>query len=70
MRTEYNIDGSVKRIVLSKRNLTALLEKLDWDSVRSIVAPDSHIIISAESDDIHYKDRDPGPMINAKGVIY
>ncbi len=48
-------------IVLSKRNLLTLLSKLEWpDSAKTIT--DGDIYVRAESDEIHYKDRDPGPM--------
>lgn len=55
------------RIVLSERNLRALLSKLTMpDSARTIskTADDDSlaIYVSAEPDDQHYQGRLPGPM--------
>ena len=31
---------------------------------------DFTLFVSAESDEIHYADRPPGPMLNARGEFY
>jgi hypothetical protein len=65
--------GSGFRVTLSKRNLLALLSKLDWpESKRTLVAgvtprddnPRGFMVaVSAESDEEHYRDRiAPGEM--------
>lgn len=47
---------------LSKRNLLALLAKLEiHGDPRSIVKGDGTVVI-AEPDEIHYRDYTPGPM--------
>lgn len=59
MRTERQ--GGRIRVVLSKRNLLVLLTKLDWDeSARTIINGD--VAVSAEPDEEHYKDHEPGEM--------
>jgi hypothetical protein len=74
MRIDLNEDGTLKAIVLSKRNLLALLEKLEWDSARTIICNDKgmEIPIKAEPDVIHYFGRaiPPGIMKNKDGNIY
>lgn len=64
MRLESNNNIPVL-IVLSRRNLQALLAKLDQpDSARTLLggADARGVIVRAEDDDEHYADRDPGPV--------
>lgn len=62
MRIETGDDGVVV-LTLSRRNLRALLSKLDWpESARTLVSPDRDFIVRAEEDDVHYAGRTPGPM--------
>lgn len=59
MRIEqYN---GLLRIVLSERNLRALLSKLALPDSACTIAKDG-IYVSAEPDDQHYVGRTPGPM--------
>lgn len=53
--------GTVPRIVLSERNLLALLAKLrEPDSARTLYG--CGVYVTAEVDDVHYVDRvPPGP---------
>ena len=54
----------VPTLELSKRNLQALLAKLDDpNSKRTIIDPDNQIAVKAVPDREHYADRDPGPML-------
>jgi len=49
-------------LVLSRRNLLTLLYKLTQpDSHRTLIKPGGRCVM-AEPDEIHYKDRKPGPM--------
>ncbi|MCA1841206.1 MAG: hypothetical protein LC723_12925 [Actinobacteria bacterium] len=53
--------GPITIIELTRRNLQALLAKLDQkSSVRTIYK--SKTLITAVEDDAHYADREPGPM--------
>lgn len=57
--------GADGRIILSRRNLLALLQKLDMPgSYRTIIAPESEgeFVVSAETDEEHYQGRTPGVM--------
>ena len=54
-------------VELTRRNLTALLAKLDGqpsDSMCTIVDPDRRIAVKAVEDSEHYADRAPGRMID------
>ena len=76
MRVEYN-DPETQlpfiRVVLSRRNLRALLAKLDIeDSKRALFTTDRHnrlVIVSAEDDDVHYVHREPGPLHPATEAV-
>ncbi|MBV8364846.1 MAG: hypothetical protein JO193_09805 [Candidatus Eremiobacteraeota bacterium] len=71
MRLE--VSGGTIHVTLSKRNLLALLEKLTWNSARTIrfQADEATLVVSAEPDELHYANRaPPGPMINARGEMY
>ena len=73
MRLELNHNNRIIYATLSKRNLLALLEKLTWNSARTIrfQTEEATLVVSAEPDDIHYANRaPPGPMINARGETY
>ena len=55
------VNGVVVRVVLSKRNLLALLSKLEWsESHRTIINDD--VAVSSEPDEMHYRGRVPGEM--------
>ena len=52
-------------VTLSKRNLLALLHKLEMaGSFRTLISPDEKLAISVETDEEHYGGRDhpPGEM--------
>lgn len=54
-------------VELTRRNLMALLAKLDGqpsDSMCTIVDPDHRIAVKAVEDAAHYTDRAPGRMID------
>ncbi len=61
-------------LVISERNARALLEKLTWDSARTIVSPaaegEPKVYLSIEPDDEHYRTREPGVMLNKAKEIY
>lgn len=54
------------RVILSKRNLLSLLDKLSWEqSARTIVREQEDgtlLVVTAETDEEHYTDRSPGIM--------
>lgn len=53
--------GPLRIVTLSRRNLESLLHKLDWEgSERTIV--NGPLVVKAEDNDEHYRDREPGPM--------
>jgi len=59
--------GQTLRITLSRRNLLALLQKLDTmgDSACTIVRQCDNgwgVVVTAEPDEVHYADRLPGAM--------
>lgn len=58
------IDGNsqgLHSLELTRRNLQALLDKLDDpDSARTLVDPDWEIRVTAVEDAEHYSDREPG----------
>ncbi len=59
------IEQGVITVTLSRRNLLALLAKLDEpDSMRTILRDcgDLRLVLRAEDDAVHYADREPGPM--------
>lgn len=50
-------------VELTRRNLTALLEKLDDPaSARILISPERTIAVRAVEDAEHYADRSPGPV--------
>lgn len=50
-------------VELTRRNLQALLDKLDDPaSARTLLDPDHQIMVRAVEDDIHYHDRPPGDI--------
>jgi hypothetical protein len=58
-------DGDFPVLELTRRNLTALLAKLDGHppgSARSLIDPDRRIMVRAVEDAAHYADRPPGPV--------
>lgn len=66
-------DADVPRLTLSKRNLLALLHKLEMEgSARTLQTTnwyymdkrvDGHVMeVCVEPDDEHYRERTPGPM--------
>lgn len=59
MRIEMNAKGL--RVVLSERNLRALLSKLSLPDSACTIERDG-VFVSAEADDQHYAGRTPGPM--------
>lgn len=64
MRYIAKTEAGVPLLELSRRNLQALLDKLDDPkSARMIVDPDRLIAVVAVEDDEHYSDR-------AAGVVY
>lgn len=55
--------GGIPMLELTRRNLQALLDKLDDPlSARMIVDPDRNIVVRAVEDDEHYGDREPGAV--------
>lgn len=55
----------VIHLVLSRRNLLALLHKIDLrESEQTIIKdfPSARVIVTSEDDDAHYADSSPGPM--------
>lgn len=63
MRIEFKPYGM--RVVLSRKNLLALLTKLDQPgSYCTIEQPTAFgaLFVSSEPDVEHYRDREPGPM--------
>jgi hypothetical protein len=74
MRVTIDVEGdamiSSVEIVLSRRNLLALLQKLDMEgSARTIIGWDTSgdvpISVRSENDAEHYVGRKPGPMHSA-----
>jgi hypothetical protein len=50
-------------VELTRRNLTALLAKLDDPlSARSLIDGEQKVMVRAVEDDEHYADRAPGPV--------
>lgn len=63
---EMERDGDRVIVRLSRRNLLSLLTKLDHpESARTIYrdTDGGFLAVVAESDEAHYKDRQPGPMV-------
>lgn len=59
--------GEIVTVTLSRRNLVTLLNKLDRpDSLRTLYrdTDDGMLIVKAETDDEHYQDREPGPVLD------
>jgi len=64
---ELEVAGRQVYVTLSRRNLMTLLTKLEHpESARTIYRdfPDigCTLVLKAEPDDIHYRNRTPGPM--------
>ncbi len=64
---------------LTRRNLVALLKKLDYNktheesvwSARTLIDPDHKIMVKAVEDEEHYAERGPGLMLdNEKKELY
>ncbi len=61
MRYIAKTEAGMPMLELSRRNLQALLDKLDDPkSARMLVDPDRLIAVVAVEDDEHYSDRAPG----------
>ena len=60
MRIE-RVEGKIVSVVLSRRNLRALLIKLDTPESACAIYKD-YVYLRAEEDADHYIDREPGPM--------
>lgn len=59
------LEGAEVTVTLSRRNLLALLAKLDEPhSLRTIIRDcgDLVLVVRAEDDPVHYAAREPGPM--------
>lgn len=67
MRAVITDDGSL-HVTLSERNLKTLLLKLGVEgSARTLVREgdggrEIRVVVTAESDEVHYQDRRPGPV--------
>lgn len=60
---KYIDQGELPIVELTRRNLTALLDKLDDPiSRRTLIDPDNKIMVRAVQDDEHYGDRKPGAV--------
>ena len=58
------LDREIPVLELTRRNLTALLEKLDDpDSHCTLIDPDGKIAVRAVEDSEHYKTRAPGAVL-------
>lgn len=56
-------DGDFPTVELTRRNLEALLAKLDDPlSARMLIDPDRRIAVRAVENDAHYSDRAPGAV--------
>lgn len=67
--TDWQENGKVHYLELSRRNLETLLQKLDDpDSKRMLVAPGGRIYVHAVENEEHYADREPGP-VELNGVV-
>jgi hypothetical protein len=63
MRLEVTEHPPVIRVFLSRRNLTALLAKLDgWPEGSACTIVKGQLMVCAERDDAHYRGRIPGAM--------
>jgi len=72
MRLELDNESNTIHVTLSRRNLKALLDKLSWPSAGTIRFQRDGItlVVSSESDEVHYAGRLPGPMMNPRGELY
>jgi hypothetical protein len=64
--TNLHDNYPVIRVELTRRNLEVLLAKLDDpNSTRTLYKGDCEVaaFITAVENDVHYGDRDPGPML-------
>jgi hypothetical protein len=62
---EFVVAEGAIYVRLSERNLRTLLNKLQRPMSLKTLVRDSRgqrLIITAESDEVHYQDREPGPM--------
>lgn len=67
MRLEIRADTGLPQLVLSRRNLLALLKKLDGNPLGSACTIQggldaNGLFVKAEEDDVHYADRPAGRM--------
>lgn len=63
------LDRDIPVLELTRRNLTALLEKLDDpNSHCTLIAPEGTIAVRAVEDSEHYKTRPPGVNLT-NGVV-
>ena len=69
LRLFHHTDHASCEVTLSRRNLLALLHKLEMEgSARTLISSDCppglELVVRAEDDEVHYQDRDepPGPM--------
>lgn len=74
MRVEKDLQGNNIGLVLSRRNLLALLSKLDGhpvDSKCTIIAPSEYgyFYVMAEEDQWHYYDH-PGRKVKGPGEMH
>lgn len=61
----FTISGTSIHVYLSRRNLMALVTKLDWaESMRTIgmEGDGASLWVTSEDDETHYGDRVPGQM--------
>lgn len=67
------LEANIIEIILSKRNLLALLTKLEREESKKTIMTnnfydgegneiDGMVVVTAEKDDVHYEGREPGPM--------
>lgn len=56
----------ITHVFLSDRNLKVLLSKLDWNGSHRTISRQMEngdvLIVTAETDEVHYLDREPGEM--------
>lgn len=62
MRLIADDRGAVVGLVLSRRNLLALLHKLDMLTSKRTLIADGWFEVRAEDNDVHYEGRHPGDL--------
>ena len=63
------LNQQIQVVELTRRNLVALLEKLDDpNSHCTLIDPDGHIAVRAVPDEAHYANRPPGVVLT-NGVL-